>query len=72
MLVTMKKKMPRKNSPQITPAELDVMKVLWQIGSGTVQQVIDALPPGETKPAYTTIMTMMKSLGEKGASFRRR
>jgi hypothetical protein len=34
--------------------------------------VIDALPPGETKPAYTTIMTMMKNLGEKGASFRRR
>ena len=59
--------MPRKNSPHITPAELDVMKVLWQLGSGTVQQVIDALPPSETKPAYTTIMTMMKNLGEKGA-----
>ena len=44
----------------ITPAELDVMKVLWKIGSGTVQQVIDALPAGEPKPAYTTIMTMMK------------
>jgi BlaI family penicillinase repressor len=63
----MEEKMPRKNSPQITPAELDVMKVLWQLGSGTVQQVIDALPPSETKPAYTTIMTMMKNLGEKGA-----
>jgi BlaI family penicillinase repressor len=63
----MEEKMPRKNSPHITPAELDVMKMLWQLGSGTVQQVIDALPPSETKPAYTTIMTMMKNLGEKGA-----
>ena len=55
------------NSPHITPAELDVMKVLWRLGSGTVQQVIDALPAGETKPAYTTIMTMMKNLAEKSA-----
>ncbi len=59
--------MPRTNTPHITPAELDVMKVLWQLGSGTVQQVIDALPAGSPKPAYTTIMTMMKNLGEKGA-----
>jgi len=59
--------MPRKTTPHITPAELDVMKVLWRLGSGTVQQVIDALPAGETRPAYTTIMTMMKNLGEKGA-----
>ena len=55
------------NAPHITPAELDVMKALWKIGSGTVQQVIDALPAGDTRPAYTTIMTMMKNLGEKGA-----
>ena len=59
--------MPRKNTPHITPAELDVMKVIWNLGSGTVQQVIDALPPGEPRPAYTTVMTMMKNLGEKGA-----
>lgn len=57
----------KKQAPHITPAELDVMKVLWTIGSGTVQQVIDALPAGDSKPAYTTIMTMMKNLGEKGA-----
>ena len=59
--------MPGKTTPHITPAELEVMKVLWQLGSGTVQQVIDAMPDGEPKPAYTTVMTMMKNLGEKGA-----
>lgn len=59
--------MARKTTPHITPAELEVMKVLWHLGSGTVQQVIDAMPDTSPKPAYTTVMTMMKNLGEKGA-----
>jgi len=59
--------MSPKTTPHITPAELDVMKVLWRLGSGTVQQVIDALPAEGSSPAYTTIMTMMKNLGDKGA-----
>ena len=54
--------------PHITAAELRVMKVLWNLGSGTVRQVLDALPAeGGEGPAYTTIMTMMKQLAEKGA-----
>ncbi len=59
--------MARKTTPHITPAELEVMKVIWNLGSGTVQQVIDAMPDASAKPAYTTVMTMMKHLGEKGA-----
>ncbi len=44
------------------------MKVLWDIGSGTVRQVLEDLPSQEgEKPAYTTVMTMMKQLAEKGA-----
>jgi BlaI family penicillinase repressor len=54
--------------PHITAAELRVMKVLWRLGSGTVRQVLDALPAeGDERPAYTTVMTMMKQLAEKGA-----
>lgn len=58
----------RKKAPNITAAELRVMKVLWEIGSGTVRQVLEALPsePGE-EPAYTTVMTMLKQLAEKRA-----
>ena len=54
--------------PHITPAELEIMKVLWKLGSGTVQQTLDALSAesGQT-PAYTTVMTMMKNLAEKKA-----
>ncbi|UCF17112.1 MAG: BlaI/MecI/CopY family transcriptional regulator [Phycisphaerales bacterium] len=57
-----------KETPHITTAELKIMKVVWQLGSCTVRQTLDALPKDEgSLPAYTTIMTMMKQLAEKGA-----
>ena len=57
-----------KGMPHITAAELRIMKVIWQLGSGTVRQTLNALPVEEgSPPAYTTIMTMMKQLAEKGA-----
>ena len=41
------------------------MDVLWQRGSGTVQQVLDALPP---KPAlaYNSVLTTIRMLEKKG------
>lgn len=57
-----------KRVPHITAAELKIMKVLWQQGSATVRQALAGLPrETEPAPAYTTIMTMMKQLAEKGA-----
>ncbi|MCP4453047.1 MAG: BlaI/MecI/CopY family transcriptional regulator [Planctomycetes bacterium] len=54
--------------PHITAAELKIMKVLWQRRSATVRQMLAALPvEADATPAYTTIMTMMKQLAEKGA-----
>lgn len=54
--------------PDITPAELRIMKILWRIGSATVGDVKNLLAEeGEDEPAYTTVMTMMKQLAEKGA-----
>jgi len=56
----------RKETPHITAAELRILKVVWQLGSGTVRQILDALPADEgSPPAYTTVMTMMKQLAEK-------
>ncbi len=60
--------MADQSMPHITAAELRIMKILWRLGPGTVRQVLDALPPkGREKPAYTTVMTMMKQLAERGA-----
>ena len=42
--------------------ELDVMAVLWQIGSGTVTEVRDQLA---TPLAYTTVLTMLRNLEAK-------
>jgi predicted transcriptional regulator len=57
-----------KTLPHITEAELRIMKVLWQIGAGTVRDVKQRLAAeGEEAPAYTTVMTLMTSLGAKGA-----
>ena len=46
-----------------TERELDVMAVLWQQGSGTVAEVRDALAE---KFAYTTVLTVLRTLEEKG------
>ena len=51
----------------ITAAELRILKILWKQGPQTVRQVKDALAAEGDEPAYTTVMTMMKQLAEKGA-----
>ena len=43
--------------------ELDVMGVLWDLGSGTVAEVRDRLP---ADLAYTTVLTVLRTLEEKG------
>ena len=51
--------------PTLTPQELAIMKVVWRLGDATVRQVYETLR--EKRPiAYTTVMTMMKILEEKG------
>ncbi len=42
--------------------ELDVMAVLWELGSGTVAEVRDRLDAGL---AYTTVLTIMRNLEAK-------
>jgi BlaI family transcriptional regulator, penicillinase repressor len=42
--------------------ELDVMGVLWDLGSGTVTEVRDRLP---ADLAYTTVLTILRNLEAK-------
>lgn len=48
---------------RFTDRELDIMRVLWDRGPGTVAQVRDAL---EDDLAYNTVLTMLRILEEKG------
>ena len=46
-----------------TNRELDVMAVLWELGSATVADVRKRLPD---ELAYTTVLTILRTLEEKG------
>ncbi len=50
---------------QIGELEADVMSVVWEKGRATVQEVKDALELRRPL-AYTTVMTVMSRLAEKG------
>jgi len=56
---------PPKQSETLTDAELRVMKVLWQKGSGTVQQVLDSLTERPAL-AYNSVLTTIRILERKG------
>jgi len=45
--------------------ECEIMKVLWQSGAGNVRDVLNSLPK-RNNSAYTTVMTVMNRLAEKG------
>jgi len=47
----------------LTVREMDVMNVLWTLGSGTVTEVQERLPD---ELAYTTVLTMLRILEKKG------
>lgn len=49
----------------LTPAELELMTILWDGGSGTVRQVMASLS-GDRQPAYTTVSTILRILEQKG------
>lgn len=48
---------------RFTERELDLMKVLWERGPSTVSEVREAL---EDDLAYTTVLTVLRVLEEKG------
>jgi len=56
---------PPKQSPTLTEAELRIMNVLWPLGSGTVQQVLESLP-GKPELAYNSVLTTIRILEKKG------
>ncbi len=48
-----------------TPAELQVLRILWSKGPSTVREVHEALYSG-TDTAYTTTLKLMQNLHAKG------
>lgn len=57
--------MARRKSTNLTEGELRLMQVLWKLGTGTVSDVVNGLPPSPPV-AYSTVLTLMRILEEKG------
>ena len=55
----------RAKSKTLTEQELEIMKIVWELGTATVREVYETLLR-RRKIAYTTVMTMMNILEEKG------
>ena len=53
---------PRHESP--TPAELEVLQVIWEQGPSTVREVMNALNHDRPR-AYTSVMSLMNVMAEK-------
>ncbi len=49
---------------EITKAQEDLLKALWEIKEGAISDVLDSLD--DPKPAYNTVATVIKVLEKKG------
>ncbi len=57
-------------NPDLTPAEFNVLKVLWHLRRATVAEVRAELSRRyQTELAYTTVMTLLGRLAAKSAVF---
>jgi len=54
---------PRNYGP--TPAELEILRVLWERGPSTVRDVLEILK-GSRRRAYTSVMSLMNVMVDKG------
>ena len=52
-----------KRTNELTRAELQVMNILWDMGKGTVSEILEKFP--EPQPAYNTVLTFLRILKEK-------
>lgn len=57
--------MPPKKSITLTEAELRLMKILWRRGESAVNDLVTAMPDGETL-AYNSVLTTIRILEQKG------
>jgi len=57
--------MTRKPLPALSPAETEILRLVWQLEPATVQGICDALPK-DRSIAYATVQTLLRRLEKKG------
>jgi BlaI family transcriptional regulator, penicillinase repressor len=59
-------KRPEGAPPQLpTASELRLLQTLWELGEGTVEDILDAHPAKE-RPNYKTVQTLLRIMERKG------
>jgi predicted transcriptional regulator len=56
--------------PKPTPAELDLLQVLWPLGSATARQVHEAIIRDRPEVTYATVLRLMQIMHGKGLLIR--
>jgi len=54
------------DAPKPTPAELDLLQVLWPLGAATAKQVHEAMLPARPDVTYATVLRLMQVMHAKG------
>jgi len=57
--------MTKRQLQAMSPAETEILRLVWQIEQATVQQVCEQLPP-KRNIAYKTVQTLLRRLEDKG------
>ena len=57
--------MAKKKLPALSPAETEILRLVWQSEPVTVQDICDALPK-DRAIAYATVQTLLRRLEKKG------
>ena len=56
--------MTKKQIAAMSPAETEILRLVWELGGATVQEVVDKLPP-DRQIAYATVQTLLRRLEQK-------
>jgi len=54
----------KKEKKKMTPAEEEIMQVLWKIEKGIIKDILKEFP--NPKPAYNTVSTVLRIMEKKG------
>lgn len=57
--------MTKRKLPAVSPAETEILRLVWQLDKATVQEVCDSLPV-KRKITYATVQTLLRRLESKG------
>lgn len=57
--------MAKRKLAALSPAETEILRIVWEADRATVQDVVNRLPAGR-KIAYATVQTLLRRLENKG------